>query len=94
MLTTYYLLLTTYYLGTVFPEPTVVDSYGDDFVSRFVWDGTRDRSPFCAISDALAFRAALGGEGTIMSYNHHLYHSHVPSYYLLLNTLYLAKARS
>ena len=30
----------------VFPQPTVVDSWGDSYVDRFEWDGTRDRSPF------------------------------------------------
>lgn len=56
----------------VWPEPTVVDSYGDEFTSRFIWDGTRDRSPFCAVKDALAFREWLGGEEAIMKYNHEL----------------------
>ena len=34
--------------------------------------GTRDRSSFCAIHDALAFRASLGGEQAINDYNHGL----------------------
>jgi len=56
----------------VWPEPTVVDSYGDDFVTRFVWSGTRDRSSFCAVHDALAFRASVGGEEAIREYTHGL----------------------
>lgn len=49
------------------PEPTVVDSYGDDFSTRFVWDGTRDRSPFLSISDSIDWRESLGGEDAIMA---------------------------
>ena len=56
----------------VFPQPTVVDSWGDSYVDRFEWDGTRDRSPMCAIKDALAFRQSLGGEAAIMEYTHSL----------------------
>ena len=51
----------------------MVDSVGDAFTDRFVWDGTRDRSSFCAVKDAMAFRNdVLGGEDSIMRYNHEL----------------------
>ena len=49
-----------------------MDSFGDDFQTRFVWDGTRDRSPFLSIADAVDWRASLGGEDAIMAYNHKL----------------------
>ena len=53
------------------PEPTVVDSFGDAFANRFIWDGTRDRSAFLAMSDALDFRAALG-EAALVNYTNQL----------------------
>jgi selenocysteine lyase/cysteine desulfurase len=46
-----------------YPEPTVVDSFGDAFADRFVWSGTRDRSSFLAVSDAMDFREEVGGGG-------------------------------
>ena len=49
------------------PEPTVVDSFGDAFADRYVWSGTRDRSPFLAMSDAMDFRDNLG-EAALMAY--------------------------
>jgi hypothetical protein len=54
-------------------EPTVTDSFNDSFVVKFIWDGTRDRSPFAAINDALSFREKqTGGEPAIIEYNHKL----------------------
>eukprot|EP01052_Picozoa_sp_SAG31_P011485 SAG31_NODE_651_length_13184_cov_4.999541_6_plen_484_part_00 len=53
------------------PEPTVVDSFGDDFAARYVWSGTRDRSPFLAMGDAMDFREHLG-EDALMAYIHKL----------------------
>lgn len=51
------------YQGKYFPEPTVVDSFGDAFADRFVWSGTRDRSVFLAVGDAFDYREAKGGGG-------------------------------
>jgi isopenicillin-N epimerase len=52
------------------PAPAVVDSPETQaFADRFVWTGTRDRTPYCAIQAASALRAALGGEAAIMGYN-------------------------
>jgi selenocysteine lyase/cysteine desulfurase len=56
------------YQTKTWPEPTVVDSFGDAFADRYVWDGTRDRSAFLAMSDAMDFRAVqrwrgVDGEG-------------------------------
>lgn len=57
------------------PAPTAVDNTEDgDFVSRFVWEGTRDRSAWCAIRDALDYRAAIGGEAAIQQYTQRLAH--------------------
>ena len=49
--------------GPYWPEPTVVDSFGDGFADRFVWSGTRDRSAFLAIDDAMDYREWAGGGG-------------------------------
>jgi hercynylcysteine S-oxide lyase len=55
------------------PAPAVVDSpMVDTFESRFIWTGTRDRTPFCAILAALDYRQSLGGEQRIMDYNRQL----------------------
>ncbi|CAF1587321.1 unnamed protein product [Didymodactylos carnosus] len=52
------------------PASAVVDqAMTDDFESRFIWTGTRDRTSFCAILTALDYRESLGGEERIMSYN-------------------------
>lgn len=48
------------YQTRYYPEPTVVDTFGDDFANRFVWSGTRDRSAFLAINDAFDFRNSFG----------------------------------
>lgn len=53
----------------LFPAPAVVDSIGMSFVERFVWTGTRDYTAFCAMKDAFAFRASLGGDAAVMGYN-------------------------
>ena len=65
------------YQGKYLPEPTVVDSFGDAFADRFVWSGTRDRSVFLAVADALDYREAKGGggaagEAALMTYVHTL----------------------
>jgi isopenicillin-N epimerase len=57
------------YQGKYYPEPTVVDSFGDTFSDRFVWDGTRDRSAFLAVSDAMDYRDSFG-EAALMDYVH------------------------
>jgi selenocysteine lyase/cysteine desulfurase len=44
----------------------------DVFESRFIWTGTRDRTPYCAILAALDYRQSLGGEQRIMNYNQDL----------------------
>jgi len=54
------------------PEPTVVDSFGDNFTTRFAWDGTRDRTAFAAMQDAFAFREWIGGEAAILNYTYSL----------------------
>ncbi|CAF1304248.1 unnamed protein product [Adineta steineri] len=55
------------------PAPAIVDSaMTDDFESRFIWTGTRDRTPYCAILSALDYRQSLGGEKRIMNYNQDL----------------------
>jgi selenocysteine lyase/cysteine desulfurase len=55
------------------PAPAIVDStMADDFESRFIWTGTRDRTPYCAILSALDYRRSLGGEERIMTYNQQL----------------------
>ena len=51
------------YQTAYYPEPTVVDSFGDEFSHRFVWSGTRDRSAFLAVNDAMDFREDVGGGG-------------------------------
>lgn len=48
---------------------TVVDTMGEDFAQSFVWAGTRDRSAFASMWDALQFRASIGGDAAIMRYN-------------------------
>ena len=51
------------------PAPAVVDNIETQpFIERFIWTGTRDRTPYCAIQDATAFRAALGGEAAVQLY--------------------------
>lgn len=55
------------------PAPSVVDNLEtQDFADRFVWTGTRDRTAFCAVEAAVAYRATLGGEAAVMSYNQNL----------------------
>ena len=44
-----------------------MDSFGDAFADRYVWSGTRDRSPFLAVGDAMDFRENLG-ETALMAY--------------------------
>jgi isopenicillin-N epimerase len=52
------------------PAPAVVDNVETQaFSDRFIWTGTRDRTPYCAIQAATAFRGELGGESAIMAYN-------------------------
>lgn len=52
------------------PAPAVVDNVEtQDFPDRFIWTGTRDRTPYCAIQAATAFREALGGEAAVVGYN-------------------------
>lgn len=55
------------------PAPACIDSVETDtFINRYIWTGTRDRSAYCAINDALLFRQFLGGEETIMNYTQSL----------------------
>ncbi|CAF3794435.1 unnamed protein product [Rotaria sordida] len=55
------------------PAPAIVDlAMIEDFESRFIWTGTRDRTPYCAILSALDYRQSLGGEERIKNYNHDL----------------------
>ncbi len=55
------------------PAPAIVDSaMTNAFESRFIWTGTRDRTPYCTISSALDYRQSLGGEQRIMNYNRDL----------------------
>jgi hypothetical protein len=42
------------------------------FFLLFFLKKTRDYIPFATLNDALAFRAALGGEAAVMAYNHAL----------------------
>ena len=52
------------------PAPAVVDNLETQlFSDRFIWTGTRDRTPYCAIQAATQFREELGGEEAIMNYN-------------------------
>lgn len=52
------------------PAPAVVDSLEtQNFTDRFIWTGTRDRTAYCAIEAAAAFREALGGEAAVQAYN-------------------------
>ena len=52
------------------PAPAVVDSVETQaFTDRFIWTGTRDRTAYCAVQAATAFRAALGGEAAVQAYN-------------------------
>ena len=45
-------------------HPTVIShGLGQGFVAEFDWQGTRDFSPWLAVTDALAFRRRLGGDG-------------------------------
>lgn len=53
------------YQTATWPEPTVVDSFGDAFADRYVWSGTRDRSPFLAMGDAFNYRANMGDSALI-----------------------------
>jgi len=55
--------------------PTVISSEVTkftDFLNNFEYTGTRDYTPFCAITSALNFRTAIGGDSAIMSYNRNL----------------------
>jgi len=55
------------------PAPACIDSIETDvFSNRYIWTGTRDRSSYCAINDALLFRQFLGGEEMIMNYTQSL----------------------
>jgi selenocysteine lyase/cysteine desulfurase len=56
------------------PVPSVVDNAETNvtFTDRFVWAGTRDRSAFCAVQEAITFRESLGGETAIMDYTYQL----------------------
>lgn len=56
----------------LFPAPAVIDSFGESFVDRFVWTGTRDYTAFCAMKDAFDFRTSLGGDAVIKGYNQDL----------------------
>ena len=52
------------------PAPSVVDNVMTQaFPDRFLWTGTRDRTAYCAIQAATAFREQLGGEAAIQAYN-------------------------
>ena len=52
------------------PAPSVVDNVMTQaFPDRFLWTGTRDRTAYCAIQNATAFRASIGGEAAIQAYN-------------------------
>ena len=52
------------------PAPSVVDNTMVQALSdRFIWTGTRDRTAYCAIQDAAAFRESLGGEAAVQAYN-------------------------
>jgi len=52
------------------PAPMLIDSpETNTFTDRFIWTGTRDRTAYCAVRDALAWRESLGGEAAIMQYN-------------------------
>lgn len=53
----------------LFPAPAVIDNFGESFVERFVWTGTRDYTAFCAMKDAFAFRETVGGDAVIKGYN-------------------------
>ena len=50
-----------------------MDSFGDGFSDRYVWSGTRDRSPFIAMGDAMDFRENLG-EAALVAYINKLSH--------------------
>ena len=50
-----------------------MDTFGDAFADRYVWSGTRDRSPFLAMGDAMDFRERLG-EKALVAYIHNLSH--------------------
>lgn len=55
------------------PAPSVVDNIDEqDFPDRFIWTGTRDRTPYCAIMAAKTFRDSLGGESAITNYTRSL----------------------
>ena len=51
------------------PRATVIDSVSESFVTSFTWEGTRDRSAFASMYDALQFRESIGGDAAIMGYN-------------------------
>lgn len=74
----------------LFPAPAVVDNFGESFVNRFVWTGTRDYTAFCAMKDAFDFRESVGGDAVIKGYNQGL--AHWAGHYLaqLWNTTLLA----
>lgn len=55
------------------PAPSVVDNtMVEALADRFIWTGTRDRTPYCAILNASDFRAQLGGEAAVMAYTQSL----------------------
>ncbi|KAL0482752.1 hercynylcysteine S-oxide lyase [Acrasis kona] len=54
-------------------QPIVISSeYGEDFVTNFLYVGTRDYCPYLALHEAMDFRESLGGDQVIMKYNHDL----------------------
>jgi len=55
------------------PQPTVVSSENDvfaktDYLTRFMYTGTKDFSSYIAIVDAIKWREGVGGEKAIMEY--------------------------
>ncbi len=55
------------------PAPACVDNpETQTFTDRYIWTGTRDRTAYCAIADAITFRESLGGEAAIMNYTRSL----------------------
>jgi hercynylcysteine S-oxide lyase len=65
---------------TISPSPRtgrkIVSPFEDSpkpaFVQKFEFVGTTDNSPYFAISDALSWRASIGGEAAIMAYQQSL----------------------
>jgi len=55
------------------PAPSCIDNPETEaFPDRFIWTGTRDRTCFCAIADAIAFRESLGDDEAVMNYTRSL----------------------